>query len=715
MQLFRTFFISVFLVITTSAMSHSQENKPTWFIGPYGAIMQSMHSTGFKDLPGYPSCCFSERSGTGIGYDIGMLLRFPINEQMSFRFFGGINTPGATISSDEKIGNQFIRNPQFPFDTIARDITVRHSIESIITQISARPMISYALPFGGDISAGIGLNYVLSQSFNQKETLISPDNAAFLDGKGTRNDTSGTIPDLSSFQTAVSVAYSYDLPISNTSLLVPFIEYHYPLQSLTSYDWNISRIQLGLALQFGIVPSKEPKVITDTVYRRDTIIRVSPIAVNTPTILNESQKGFIKGKVSNDIRIDTIMISETYLKTMFTPPGYKGDLVVYGLDEKGKQTSKPTIRIEEWEQIETFPLLPYIYFEEGSSDLGGTKQRLLLPSQAGLFNEDSLPSSTLDIYRDILNIIGSRAKASSASFDISGFTNTLIEDDVPGITLQRAKNIQSYMQSIWGISTNKMTINTGKLPRTPTNPSTLDGQQENARAEITSKDPNLLSPLKKRTITRTMNPPILAIQPKIQAGDAIKSWEIMIEDGEQIVQTFRGNGKIPDSTFTWTISPSSQMSNKPLAVKLLAIDTIGNNHSWNTDVQTERVTLRNKQELRINDTLIERFALILFDFDKSSLSSANQNIANTIKQSIKSNSTVSITGYTDRTGDSSYNQVLSEERCKQVSQYLGLSAGTYSIIPMGGKEIPFENDTPQGRAYSRTVMIEVKTPIKERK
>jgi hypothetical protein len=34
---------------------------------------------------------------------------------------------------------------------------------------------------------------------------------------------------------------------------------------------------------------------------------------------------------------------------------------------------------------------------------------------------------------------------------------------------------------------------------------------------------------------------------------------------------------------------------------------------------------------------------------------------------------------------------------------------------MGGKEIPFENNTPQGRAYSRTVMIEVKTPVKERK
>ena len=122
MQRFSTFFKSVFLVIAISASSYSQDEKPTWFIGPYGAIMQSMHSTGFKDLPGYPSWCFSERSGIGIGYDIGMLLRFPINETMSFRLFGGINSPGATISSDEKIGNQFIRNPQFPFDTI--DVTL---------------------------------------------------------------------------------------------------------------------------------------------------------------------------------------------------------------------------------------------------------------------------------------------------------------------------------------------------------------------------------------------------------------------------------------------------------------------------------------------------------------------------------------------------------------------------------------------------------------
>jgi flagellar motor protein MotB len=288
------------------------------------------------------------------------------------------------------------------------------------------------------------------------------------------------------------------------------------------------------------------------------------------------------------------------------------------------------------------------------------------------------------------------------------------EDDISDITLQRSKSIQSYMQSIWGINPDKISISTGRLPRNPTNASTPDGQAENARAEITSKDVDLLQPIKKSIITRTMNPPILAIKPEIQAGNAVRTWDITIEDGNETVHTFKGEGPIPDSTFKWTIKPSSQMSNIPFLVTLSILDTHGINHSWDMNVQTERITLRNKKELRVNDTLIERFALILFDFDKSNLSPANQSIANTIKQSIKANSVVTITGYTDRTGDSTYNHALSEARCKQVSQFLGLSPGSFTINPMGGKEIPFENDTPQGRAYSRTVMIEVRTPIKER-
>lgn len=713
MQSFKSILIITCFFITISL--HAQMQNPAWYVGPYGAIMQSNHTTTFKDMPGYPTCCSTERSGTGIGYDIGMLFRFPIHSDLNIRIFGGINSPGSTISNQEKIGNQFIRNPQFPFDSIARDITVSHSIEAMLTQISLRPMIAYALPFGGDFTAGLGFSFVMNHTFNQRETLISPDNAAFPDGRGIRNESSGDIPNIATFQTSIAVGYSHDFPISSSSLLMPFIEYHHPLQSLTSYDWNISKLQLGLALQFGMIPSKTPTIMIDTIYRRDTMVTISPIAVSNPTELINRNSEYVKGSINNDIRLDTVLITEKYLLTLFTPPGYEGNISVFGLDAQGKTTSKPIIKIEEWEQIETFPILPYIYFEEGSSDLGGTNQNLLLTSQTGFFKEDSLPSSTLGIYRDMLNIIGSRAKTTGSPIDIIGFTNTMPADNLPGIAKQRSQAIGSYFQSIWGLNPDLMTIQFGSLPGLPSNTSLRDGQTENARAEIKSKNSEILKPLKKSTIIRTMNPPILAIKPEIQAGKAIRSWEIIINDGNETLQTFKGEGSIPDSTFTWTIKPSSQMSAIPLTVTLNAVDTHDISHSWDVEVLTERITLRNKQELRINDTLIERFALILFDFDKSNLSPANQSIAQTIKQSITPTSNIIITGYTDRTGDSSYNHALSEARCRQVSQFLGLSAGSYIINPLGGKELPFENDSPQGRAYSRTVMIEVRTPIKDRK
>lgn len=88
----------------------------------------------------------------------------------------------------------------------------------------------------------------------------------------------------------------------------------------------------------------------------------------------------------------------------------------------------------------------------------------------------------------------------------------------------------------------------------------------------------------------------------------------------------------------WRIAPSQSMEDKPYTVKFTAIDTLGKTHKWTTSIATERLTLKKKQELQINDTLIERFALILFEFNKSTLSSANQQIAKTIRESIKDNS-----------------------------------------------------------------------------
>ena len=84
----------------------SAKIRPTWYIGPYGSLLYSIHETEFLELPGYPACCTENRSGNGLGYDIGLLLHIPMQD-IGLRFYFGMNSPSGTIYADQKIGNQF--------------------------------------------------------------------------------------------------------------------------------------------------------------------------------------------------------------------------------------------------------------------------------------------------------------------------------------------------------------------------------------------------------------------------------------------------------------------------------------------------------------------------------------------------------------------------------------------------------------------------------
>ena len=704
-------FIFVFCsLFAFTASIRAQDNIPSWYVGPYGALIQSYHNSDFSELPGYPSCCTNTRSGTGLGYDIGLLFHVPLN-QYGFRLFAGVNNPSATIYSDEKIGNQFLRNLQPPFDTIARDIMVRHEIDAQLTAISLRPMTTFTLPFGGDLMAGIGLSYILTHTFSQRERLISPDNAAFIDGRGIRNESSGTIPSTSLFQSSFILGYSHNLPISHTSVLMPFIEYHHPLQSLTSYSWNIQTLRIGMSINFGIVPSKKPVIRIDTIFRRDTVSTITPLVSLDTVRLLHTQSRLSKGIEQGNFRIDTLIIIESFELLKSIPSILHGDIIAMGMDDHGNIIPKPIINIEEWEQIETFPLLPYVYFDEASSDLGGTDQHLILSAEKGTFHEDSLPSGTLNIYQDMLNIVGKRANESSENILISGYINESAQESSKDLAKSRAEIVKEYFVNIWGINPNRLKTQFGGLPPFPSNTNSIEGQSENSRAEILSKDFSIMAPLKKRTYIKTMNPPYVLLKPTIEDGKPIRAWAIQIEDENNTIYSISGNGNIPDTMLKWRIAPSQSMEDKPYTVKFTAIDTLGKTHKWTTSIATERLTLKKKQELQINDTLIERFALILFEFNKSTLSSANQQIANTIRESIKDNSFVTISGHTDQSGNMEYNTALSQSRCKEVQQFLQLPDDKVTIIPLGGKTYPFTNQSPQGRAYSRTVFVEIRTPV----
>jgi outer membrane protein OmpA-like peptidoglycan-associated protein len=83
-----------------------------------------------------------------------------------------------------------------------------------------------------------------------------------------------------------------------------------------------------------------------------------------------------------------------------------------------------------------------------------------------------------------------------------------------------------------------------------------------------------------------------------------------------------------------------------------------------------------------------------------------------VKARIQPESKVRIVGYADRTGNPEYNRNLARKRCLEAQRVLGVADDRVAIDPIGSDTLIYNNDTPEGRSYSRTVQIEIETPIK---
>jgi outer membrane protein OmpA-like peptidoglycan-associated protein len=108
--------------------------------------------------------------------------------------------------------------------------------------------------------------------------------------------------------------------------------------------------------------------------------------------------------------------------------------------------------------------------------------------------------------------------------------------------------------------------------------------------------------------------------------------------------------------------------------------------------------------------VVEKYALILFDFDSAAIKDRNKIVVDRIVTRMKQvpQAKVKIVGHTDNIGKPNYNLKLSERRAKAVYRQL-LSAGaiaqTIDYVGAGPYDPPFDNGLPEGRALNRTVII----------
>jgi len=368
------------------------------------------------------------------------------------------------------------------------------------------------------------------------------------------------------------------------------------------------------------------------------------------------------------------------------------------------------IHITETTVTETFPILPYVFFDGNSSVIPARYIRRGRDS-AATFREGTLPNNAIDIYHNILDLTGKRLSENpSITVTLIGATdNKDTESANTELARMRALAVKNYLVSAWDIDSSRINITAQRLPDNPTNPSYAEGDEENRRVEIASSDENLFKPIVHEKFSEySMTPPTMNFNLGASSQAGVTSWTLVAQrQGETFAQF--GADSAPPKDYAWTLTDKVARAvgdSDHIACLLTVRDINGKEATSESDVPVF------KQK---NNVEVGRLSLIVFDFDKADISVENRAMMEKfVATAVTPSSTISIIGSTDRLGEADHNQELSDARAQSVKKILLTVKPDANIIEckgIGESKILYNNALPEGRFYCRTVAINVLTPV----
>lgn len=687
--------------------------KSIFSVGAYADYNLSFHTADFKKIADCPNCSPGFTSGTGSGFSLGGIFELPINNVLSFDIRLGYTTLPAKLTTENVIGNTEVvdgnGNP-VSFEKAWSE----YVIDSKFSMIGLEPEIVWSPINRLRLSGMLRLGYLTTATFSQRETLIKPDNIIFKDTESkTRNEfTDLDVPNPGKFQMQLGVGAGYEIPVGTRLRLIPEARMYFGLTKLSDQRWTANGLQLGAALLWDIYPPKGKEIINREIFNRDTTVKlIAGLTKSELTVIDT--KVFETTEENDDNIINTRTTNIKYELKMPKAVNLAVDFKTYGLYRDGSKTDNPTIRIEEIESAELFPLLPYVFFKENSSDIKQSGLKLLTAEEASVFTENSLEWDIMSIYSQMLNIIADRLKHNPRAEIIITGTNKDLGTEAKNIALstERANAVKKYLTEVWNINPARIKVQSRNLPVNLANNEYADGQQENQRAELYSRTYEIIKPIELKDIIKSVNPPYLEIIPLVESDAKIKNWNYIISQGNEVIRTYQGTGEVVKQEWLIANRPIPLTEDK-IDVTLSVENEFGTIEKKEKKTTIDQITIKEKRFVMKDDKRIEKFSLILFDYDKASLKPEHEKILKLIKSRIEPNSKVIISGYADRTGSLEYNKELATKRTAVVNMYLGAKPEQVVINNVGSDELLYENNSPEGRNYCRTVIVTIETPVK---
>jgi outer membrane protein OmpA-like peptidoglycan-associated protein len=647
-------------------------------IGLMGGAAYNAHDASFSKLGTFASCCPVFGSTTSWGPTLGAYVAVPLSK--AFRLHARVLTSseGATMTYDESSFVADLRDS-------ARVVPAlfRHALTSSITTIGLEPTITWNPFWTVEVGLGARFGYTATARFSQTETMIEPEDFGSYLGTGrTWVNHAADIPDATALRVGMLAVLRASLPLNQDASLVLAPEVGYISDGsriAAGVPWRVNQLRATIGLGWRPAPSPPappPPVPAPSV---PVVAHVPPAPVRPP--------------LTATIRAEGIL-------------------------DDGSRTQQPTITIDEVLTTDLRPLLPYIYFDRGQSPL---PERYVQRKSIADFSEAGLHSvGTLDTYHELLNIVGRRLQdAPQATLTITGHVTGVGADTGTVLARSRAETVKQYLVNTWSIASERLTIVARAMPEKPTRAvdpaDAAIAEEENRRVELSSTHADILAPVRTADTARSSSVPSIAFDVAVPAGTTIVRWNIRATQGGRLLFQTGGQGDVPSSPVVWNITanPASMPTTDEAIAYTLQLDDVHGSsfQSVPQQISVQQFTIQRKRTEQLEDREVDRFALILFDFNDASVKGQNAEIVKLIQSKIRPESKITIRGSADIIGAEAYNRTLARNRAQETSRVLGLGSRATLATDIGGAA-PYPVNLPEGRAYSRTVVVNVETPVR---
>jgi outer membrane protein OmpA-like peptidoglycan-associated protein len=550
-----------------------------------------------------------------------------------------------------------------------------HTITAYTKSIGLGAVIDWQVMDRVYLGLGAEAAALFSQTYDK---ILRPTGPGGFEG-GARDslESEGDLPNAHSFMPSVMFSLLGEFPLSKRLFASPGVSYVLPLSGTTDY-FRLTSLQGTLSFYYNFSSNA-------------------------------------------DTTIERIRDSIPYYVSRFIPDTPRSKLSVsidaFGKNREGEEERVIRIDVVDVKARVAFPFLNYIFFDEGSSFIPVRYLTYKTPEEAnqrfkGLTERNS--EKLLNLYHEVLNVLGSRMRSLPQSkITLTGSTsNTGQETNNTSLARKRAQVVKDYLVSIWKIEPERINVEARVLPLRPSPQTTKQGQEENRRVEITSNDDRLTDPIIVTNTEHIATPSDLILRPRFAGDTGIQRVITEMRIGNNVIDKYDGDVTgFLNRKSSWSLTDDAlSLQNDSLTLFLEATDSLGTVASAINTIPLKRTRSEREREQEL-----ERYSLILFGFDEDALGAKNERTLNIVAESFKKMKPeiVNVLGYTDETGDQSYNDELSRRRAEKAIKQLEVSLKQKKVtLPAktfvegkGSREVLYDNTLPEGRFFSRTVNI----------